>query len=245
MRTLLFVSAAFILFGCHTSRNAVITTSTSSSAYNSLTNDEKNSGWILLFDGTSKTGWHIYNNRTSGDAWKVADGILYMDPTTRNGGGDLTSNEEYENFDFKLEWKVDTGSNSGVIFNILEDPKYRVTYVTGLEMQILDNERHPDAKIIKHRAGDLYDMITSSPETVKPALQWNQAEIIQNNGKLEFFLNGTKVVSTTEWDDNWNNMIANSKFKSMADFGKAHKGKIALQDHGNKVWFRNIKIKRL
>jgi hypothetical protein len=112
-------------------------------------------------------------------------------------------------------------------------------------MQVLDNAGHPDAKIIKHMAADLYDLISSSPLTVKKAGEWNQVEIISNNGQLEFYLNGPKVLSTTMWDDNWKKMIKGSKFKDMPDFGTYKKGRIGLQDHGNRIWYRNIKIKKL
>jgi hypothetical protein len=112
-------------------------------------------------------------------------------------------------------------------------------------MQVLDNAGHDDGKIIKHHAGDLYDLISCSQETVKPVGEWNQVEIISNNGKLDFILNGTNVVSTTMWDDNWKKLVAGSKFKDMPDFGTYKKGRIALQDHGNMVSYRNIMIKKL
>jgi hypothetical protein len=112
-------------------------------------------------------------------------------------------------------------------------------------MQVLDNAGHKDAQINKHRAGDLYDLIASTKEAQKPAGEWNHVEIISNNGKLDFFLNSVQIVSTTLWDDHWKTLIANSKFKDMPGFGTFKKGKIALQDHGDSVWFRNIKIKRL
>jgi hypothetical protein len=112
-------------------------------------------------------------------------------------------------------------------------------------MQVLDNAAHPDAKINKHMAADLYDLISSNPQTVKPAGEWNAVEIIANNGSLEFHLNGTKVLGTTMWDDNWKKMVASSKFKEWPDFGTYKKGRIALQDHGDKVWYRNIKIKKM
>lgn len=114
-----------------------------------------------------------------------------------------------------------------------------------MEMQVLDNEGHPDAKIISHRAGDLYDLIVSSEETVKPYGEWNHAEIIADHGKLELILNGTTVVSTTLWTPEWEALIADSKFKDMPGFGTFKKGRISLQDHGDLVYFKNLLIKKL
>ncbi len=202
-------------------------------------------GWQVLFDGKTTKGWHTYGKTTVGNAWKIADGAVYVDPSIKEGG-DLVTDNEYENFDLKLEWKISKNGNSGIMIFVKEDAaKYNETYVTGPEIQVLDNEGHPDGKITKHRAGDLYDLIKSSSEPVKPVGKWNQAEIIANKGKLQIFLNGTNVVTTTMWDDKWKQLIANSKFKDMPDFGKFNKGRIALQDHGNTVWYRNIKIKKL
>lgn len=216
-----------------------------------LTPDEVKEGWVSLFDGKTTKGWHKYGGAPVGSAWKVVDGMLFLDASQKENwqikdGGDIVSDEEFENFHLKLEWKIDTCGNSGVIFYIHEDTaKYQWPWMTGPEMQVLDNSCHPDAKITKHRAGDLYDLITSAPETVKPALEWNLAEIKSQNGTLEFYLNGVKVVSTTMWDEGWKKMIAGSKFKDMKDFGTYKKGRIGLQDHGNNVWFKNIKIRRL
>jgi hypothetical protein len=216
---------------------------------NALTKAEKKDGWQLLFDGSSKNGWHIYNNRTEGAAWKVADGALYFEPDARGpkneGGGELITTDSFENFHLKLEWKLTEGGNSGIMILAREDLKYRYAYITGPEMQIIDNDKHPDAKNIKHRAGDLYDFISAAPENVHPIGEWNQVEIVLNKGKLDLYQNGVKVVSTTMWDDNWAAMKAQSKFKNTPDFGAFHKGHIVLQDHGNKVFFRNIKIKNL
>lgn len=222
------------------------TTTRITGTLSALSEAEVKDGWVSLFDGQTTKGWHQYGNKPVGKSWKVVDGTLHLDATQKGESGDIVTDEEYDNFHLKLEWKIDSCGNSGIIFNIHEDAAlYRETYVTGPEMQVLDNQCHPDAKIIKHRAGDLYDMISCSVETVKPALQWNVAEIKSMNGKLEFYLNGTKVVSTTMWDEGWKKMIAGSKFKGMKDFGTFKKGRIGLQDHGNNVWFRNIKIKKL
>lgn len=243
MQKLVITLFSVALLACHT------TSKTTSGSLNTLSAAEQKDGWHLLFDGKTKNGWHTYNNRSDGAAWTIqTGGILYLDPAAKkkgSGGGDLTTNEEYENFDLKLEWKIDSAGNSGIIFLSQEDPKYSASYLTGPEMQIIDNNGHHDARIKKHRAGDLYDLIASAPENVHPLGQWNQVEIIVNKGQLELHQNGEKVVATTMWDDNWKNLIANSKFKNWTGFGMFHKGKICLQDHGDGVAFRNIKIKQL
>jgi hypothetical protein len=206
---------------------------------------QTNNGWVPLFDGKTTNGWHKYGSGATGSGWKAADGVLYLDPSAKDGG-DIVTDNEYENFELKLEWKISEGGNSGIMFNVHEDPaKYKYTYHTGPEMQVLDNERNEDGKIYKHHAGDLYDLIACSKQTVKPVGEWNQVEIKLVNGKLDFYLNGENVVSTTMWDDNWNKMVAGSKFKTMPGFGTFKKGHIALQDHGFMVSFRNIKIKEL
>lgn len=228
-----------------------ITATTTTAMNNTLTEAEKTEGWQLLFDGVSTSGWHKYGNSPVGASWKVADGTLYLDASDsaylqKSNGGDIVTDKEYDNFELTLEWKIDTSGNSGIIFYIHEDSaKYEWAWNTGLEMQVLDNSGHPDAKIPKHRAGDLYDLISCSRETVKPALEWNKVRVKSLNGKLDFFLNDENVVSTTLWDDNWKKLVAGSKFKTMPDFGTYKKGKIGLQDHGNRVWYRNIKIRQL
>lgn len=219
---------------------------------NALSAAEKKAGWELLFDGKTTKGWTNYNRTTIGESWVVVDGTLMLDAQKdENGhwhapdGGDILTAEDYENFEFNIEWKISPCGNSGIIFNVVEDKKYRFPWQTGPEMQILDNACHPDAEYSSHRAGDLYDMIECTMVTVKPAGEWNQVRLIKNNGKVEHWLNGEKVVSYEMYTDQWAEMIANSKFADMEGFGMAAKGKISLQDHDNIVWFRNIKIKRL
>ncbi len=210
---------------------------------------DKDSGWISLFDGSTTDGWHSYGKSTIGSNWKVMDSVIYLDTTNKtNGyipdGGDLTSNEEYENFHLSLEWKISPAGNSGIMFHVNEDTsKYKASFWTGPEMQILDN-KHPDATE-KHKAGDLYDLIASTQRNEKPAGEWNHAEIVCNKGNLSFYLNDVNIVTTIIGDSSWNAMVAGSKFTEWPDFGTYSKGHIVLQDHGNYVAFRNIKIKVL
>ena len=204
-------------------------------------------GFKPLFDGKTTKGWHSYGKDAVAAGWKVEDGVLHFDPeAAKNGqGGDLVTDAEFDNFHLKLEWKIAPNSNSGIIFYVNENPeKYKNTYETGLEMQVLDNDGHPDGKITKHRAGDLYDLIQSKSEPVKPVGEWNKAEVISKKGKLTLILNGVTVVETTLWDENFKKLIAGSKFATWPGFGTFKKGKIALQDHGDNVWYRNIMIKQ-
>ena len=231
---------ASYLVSCTTSK-----TTTMNTAANTLTTQERNAGWQLLFDGQTTSGWHNYGKSGVGKSWRVVDNTLYFDPTVKDGG-DIVTNDEFENFHLKLEWKISPKGNSGIMFYVKEDPvKYKQTYHTGPEMQILDNAGHSDAAITKHRTGDLYDLIAVSKETVKPVGEWNAVEIRADRGKLDFYMNGEHVVNTAMWDEGWRRMLANSKFKEWPDFGTFKSGKIALQDHGDRVWFRNIKIRRL
>ncbi|MFT4093743.1 MAG: DUF1080 domain-containing protein [Niabella sp.] len=218
-------------------------------ALNVLTSQEKAAGWQLLFDGTSTDGWHTYGSKTIGTAWKVANGELYVD-NNKDGesksGGDIITDKEYSNFELQIDWKIDKAGNSGICFYIHEDKnKYNWMWGTGPEIQIVDNEGHPDGRIFKHQAGDLYDLMPAQSHAEHPPLEWNHYLVRSQNGKLDVYLNDVHVISTTLWDDNWRNMIANSKFKNAPDFGTYRTGHIGLQDHGNNVWFRNIKIKEL
>jgi len=207
---------------------------------------EPKSTWISLFDGKTTKGWHSYGKTSAGEAWKVVDGSLHLEAGKGLSAGDLITDESFEDFDLKLEWKISKNGNSGILFYIQDNPdKYKQIWFTGPEMQVLDNDGHPDGVILKHRAGNLYDLIEGKEGVVNPVGDWNQVEIISKDSKLDLILNGTTVVSTYVGDDNWRALIAGSKFKDMPDFAKVFKGHIGLQDHGNEVWFKNIKIKKL
>lgn len=207
--------------------------------------------WVSLFNGEDFTGWQKYGGDPVGAAWKIdGQGGFYLDATeTKDGkivdGGDIVTSENYDNYELELEWKISDCGNSGIIYNVVESDKYPYPWLTGPEMQILDNSCHPDAKIYMHRAGDLYDMVAGDSMAVKPAGEWNLIKLVVTNGKVEHWMNGKQVVSYTNTGDEWSEMIANSKFKEFPDFGKATSGKISLQDHDNEVHFRNVRIRNL
>ena len=261
MKKLIFVALVVSMFAC---QNPTPSTSTVESkpaekamttiaTANVLTDAEKTQGYKLLFDGKSIAGWHNFGKTTIGPDWIVdtAEQALCLDVKKKQDGkwyadgGDIVSPDSYENYELQIEWKIDTCGNSGIIYNIINDPKLEFVWQSGPEMQVLDNKCHPDAKIIKHRAGDLYDLQSCDHEMVKPALEWNKAKLVQNKGKVEHWLNGMKVVEYDMNSPKWKEMIKGSKFKDMPLFGTAMKGHIALQDHGNKVWYRNMKIRML
>lgn len=242
-RIILFVLACVSFFSCNSSKDAT--------GNNRLSNEERNSGWTLLFDGKTTKGWHKYGGGSIDSVWQVKDGALCLDTELKKqnnvkGDWDIVTNEEYDNFHLQLEWNITPKGNSGIIFYIYENKtKHNWPWETGMEMQVLDNNGHPDAAYQKHRAGDLYDLLSVSKENVRPPGEWNLAEIKCVNGKLDLYLNGEKVISTTLWDDNWKKMVAGSKFRNMAGFGTYQKGRIGLQDHGDGVCYRNIKIRKL
>ena len=259
MRLYLPVILAVLAVGCGPAPDNTIgttvdstqagTTETAPSGANQLTTEEQNNGWKLLFDGKTKAGWHSYLNRGTLIGWKVEDESLYLDSVAdKNGnniGDDPVSDAEYENFDLKIDWKISREGNSGILFDVKESKEFDNDYFTGPEMQVLDNKDAGDAVNPKHRAGDLYDLIAAKPETAHPAGEWNSAEIYKNKDSLVLTLNGTAVVKTILWDDNWKKLVAGSKFKAWPTFGTYKFGHIALQDHGHHVWFRNIRIKTL
>jgi len=221
-------------------------------ADNTLTDGEKKAGWQLLFDGKSMAGWRNFKKKTVGKGWVISESAIHLDAKPNKeghwqavDGGDIITDKSYENYEFTLNWKINNCGNSGIIFNVVESDKYDYVWQTGPEMQVLDNTCHPDSKFVTHRAGDLYDMIECKYSTVKPAGEWNEARIKNLNGKVDFWLNGFKVVSFTMHDEAWKKMVKGSKFKDMPDFGLAKGGHISLQDHGDKVWFKNIKIREL
>lgn len=213
-------------------------------ALNRLTKAEKKAGWTLLFDGKTIDQWRGFRSDTLPGGWQIDD-----DAIARVGkAGSIVSKEQYQNFELSLEWKLSEGGNSGIFYHVSEDPKYTGVVATGPEMQLLDDDKHPDAKKGKdgnRRTGSLYDLIPASEPAAKPIGEYNQIRLICNNNQVEHWLNGKKIVTYQLGSSQWNELVKNSKFAALPDFGRIPSGHIALQDHNDKVWFRNIKIRRL
>jgi hypothetical protein len=213
---------------------------------------KKESEWISLFDGKTFKGWHLYmTNDLPNDEWSIEDDAMFFNPKKGRtaGGKNIVSDKNYTNFKLSLEWKISKGGNSGIFWGVKEDTKYKEAYETGPEIQVLDNLNHPDAKASGklHQAGALYDMVEPSQDVTKPVGEWNTCIISINHNINEgkVWLNNVKIVEFQVDGEGWDSMVANSKFKDWGGFGKFTTGKIGLQDHGNKVWYRNIKIKEL
>ncbi|WP_186461860.1 3-keto-disaccharide hydrolase [Mucilaginibacter pallidiroseus] len=216
---------------------------------NTLTDEEKADGWQLLFNGKDMQNWHIFNQGNQKTAWSVKDGALWADPLKVNDKhGDLVSDKIYENFDLKFEWKIAKGGNSGVFVDVQEDPKYDATFVTAPELQLLDDanaeERHK--KDSTHWAGAMYNVIARSKDAKpNPFGQWNTSRIVQQGGKITYWLNGVESAKADLKDAGWPKLIAGTPMKAYRDFGKFTKGHLAIQDHNNEVFLRSIKIKQL
>ena len=203
--------------------------------------------WISIFDGSTFEGWHGYNSDSISPCWTIEDQCMVFTPDPDKPGGNIITDKMYTNFKLSLEWKISEAGNSGIFWGVHEDPKYGQPYLTGPEIQVLDNDNHSDGKYETHRAGSLYDMIAPSEETVNSVGEWNTCVIEidhnQNSGKV--WLNEVLIVSFEVHGDSWDQMVANSKFRNWEGFGIYHTGHIGLQDHGDKVWFRNIKLMEL
>lgn len=242
--SVLFLLFTFLLLGQQTTR--VVNGS------NTLTEKEMKEGWKLLFDGTTTNGWRgAYRDSFPEKGWEVRDGMLIVEASGGGeaaNGGDIVTVDEYSNFDFMVDFKLTEGANSGIKYFVTEKQKKSPGSAIGLEYQLLDDARHPDAKLGingNRTLASLYDLLPASNKHPNPIGAWNTARILVTGTHVEHWLNGVKVLEYERGGKEFLAHKAESKFKDMPDFGIAEKGHILLQDHGNQVSFRNVKIRIL
>jgi hypothetical protein len=217
---------------------------------NKLTRKEIKEGWVLLFNGKDLKGWRQYNGTAMPKNWVVESGTMKVftgEGKTPGEGADgdiVYSEKKFRNFVLSIDWKASKMANSGIFYDVREVPGQPIYYAAP-EIQILDNADATDNKLASHLAGSLYDMIAADPKTVHPAGEWNTLVISLINGKVTHVQNGVKVCEYELWTPAWDQLVANSKFKTFPGFteGIAKEGFIGLQDHGYPVWFRNLKIR--
>jgi hypothetical protein len=220
---------------------------------NTLTTEELKKGWKLLWDGKTTQGWKgAFIDNFPEKGWKIENGeliVLKNDGGESTNGGDIITTDYYDNFELTLEVKLTYGANSGIKYFV--DPTYLVPKgsAKGLEFQLLDDALHPDAKNgrdCNRTMGSLYDLIAADKnKKTSPIGEWNKIRIVSKNMKVEHWLNGMKVVEYTRGSKEYADLVAISKYKDIPDFGLKPKGPILLQDHGDEVHFKNIKIKIL
>jgi hypothetical protein len=206
------------------------------SATNSLSAAERAGGWRLLFDGRTTDGWRGFKKNNMPDGWKVVDGAL----TRVGAGGDIVTTQKFKNFELSLEWKVAPGANSGIFYRASEDED--AIYWTAPEMQVLDDSGHADGKSRLTAAGSDYGIYEAPAGIVKPAGQWNQVRIIVNGRHVEHWLNGVRMLQYELMSPDWEMRVRGSKFAHFVHYGRNPEGYIGLQDHGDWVAFRSIKI---
>ncbi len=219
---------------------------------NTLSAQEKKDGWKLLFDGKTTAGWRgAYKTAFPEKGWEVRDGMLIVQ-TSGGGeaanGGDIVTVDEYSSFDLKVDFKLTEGANSGIKYFVTEQQPQTPGSAIGLEYQLLDDARHPDAKLGingNRTLASLYDVMPATNKKPNPIGEWNHARILVKGKRVEHWLNGVKVLSFERGGKEFLAHKAESKFKDRMDFGEAPKGRILLQDHGNQVFFRDIKIRVL
>ena len=246
MKKILFILLAVCVFtACKNEKTKEINENNKVDA--TATMDKENE-WIVLFDGTSFDNWRGYLTDSMYNEWTIEDKAMVFTPSDK-GGKNIISKQKFTNFILSLEWKISEGGNSGIFWGVFEDEKYPEAYQTGPEIQVLDNALHADAKVANgtHKAGSLYDMIACPDEYINPAGEWNLCvlEINHETNQGVVSMNGTEVITFPVHGEKWDEMIKNSKFDGWEGFGAYKTGHIGLQDHSDKVWYRNIKIKEL
>ncbi|MGJ8732814.1 MAG: 3-keto-disaccharide hydrolase [Cellulophaga sp.] len=249
-KTLLIVCLSALAFSCK-DKAPKETKEAEATTENIIKEEPKENEWTVLFDGSNLDNLKLYGNNNAIENWKIEDDALVFYPPTdrpKDTYYNLVTKEEYTNFVLSIDWKISEGGNSGIFWGIKDDGTYGQPYETGLEVQVLDNKNHPDAKNGTDRqAGALYDMVAPSKDATKPVGEWNTAVITINHktNKGSSVLNGVTVAEFPLNGKDWDNLLKNSKFNGWDGFAKYKTGKIGVQDHGNIVSYRNIKIKEL
>lgn len=205
---------------------------------NQLTAEEKAAGWRLLLDGTPDA-WRGYRRDDVPGGWSVVGGTLALTPGA--DGGTLITREQFADFELALEWKVAEGGNSGVFYRATEAE--RAPYWTGPELQVLDNAGHPDGRTPETTAGANYGLHAPVRDVTRPAGEWNHVRIVVRGASVEHWMNGVRIVVYELWTDEWRAAVAATKFAEWPGYGMAAAGHVGLQDHGDPVWFRNIRIR--
>ncbi len=249
---LLIITVVTLLISCNSATKKSDKTVVKSEEVkdNTLTSQEKNDGWKLLFDGKTTNGWTNFNAKHI-SGWIVEDGCLVGQGLGGDIGGDIVSDKEYDNFILKWDWKLGPNGNSGVIYHVVEGEKYKAPYETGPEYQLIEDDdfRNPDGTQYKleewQKTAADYAMYLPNDNKKVNLRDWNSSMIKFSEAKAEYWLNGKKVLEFVPWSDDWNKRRNSGKWDQFPDYGKAKKGKISLQDHGSKIWFKNIKIKEL
>jgi hypothetical protein len=236
-----------ILFVCVVMAGIFLVSCKSGEKNNVLTAAEEAEGWKLLFDGKTLNGWRDYNGDSLTAPWTVEDGTIRALGGGSDASGYIVTDEIYENFELVWDWKIAEGGNSGVLYHVVEHPKFNVPYITGPEYQLIDEENFPEPLEEWQKTAADYAMYVPDPskKKLKPAGEWNTSKIVFDNGHVEYWLNGEKVFEFEAWTDEWFERKNSGKWKDAPEYGLAHKGVICLQDHGSAAWFRNLKIKEL
>jgi hypothetical protein len=216
-----------------------------STAPNTLTKNEKDKGWVLLFNGTTTDGWRGYNLDVFPDCWILEDGALTMTTQGRAESQDIISNKKYSSFALSAEFKLTKGANSGILFQISEDKKYKFPYETGPEYQVIDQDNWPDKLENWQICGANYAMYPPMVKPYKPVGEWNQILLVVDGNNVTQMLNGEVVVNYIKNSEEWTKLRNSGKWSAFPDWGKFDEGFISLQNHGTKVWYRNIKLKEL
>jgi len=211
---------------------------------NELSSTEKENSWLLLFDGKTTKGWRNFKKDSVSEGWIVQDGNLIALGKGGDLGGDIITEREFDNFELKLEWKISQGGNSGIFYHVVEN-NFPTVYASGPEYQLIDNAGFPHKLEDWQMAAANYAMHPASNVKLKPINEYNSSRIIVNGSHVEHWLNNVKVLEFEQWTDDWKNKVNNCKWKDYPAYGIAKKGHIGLQDHGDTVWFRNIKIREI